>query len=47
MGSVSLYNRNPYIGGIHERKTVYVMFDPEVREWIFADEEGRQLLEVQ
>jgi hypothetical protein len=42
-GTISLYNRNHYVGIIHKRKTVYVMFDPVVREWIFADEEGRQL----
>jgi hypothetical protein len=42
-GTISLYNRNHYVGIIHKRKTVYVMFDPGVREWIFADEEGRQL----
>ena len=38
-----MYNQNYYVAKIHERKTVYVMFDPEVFEWIFADEEGRQL----
>ena len=42
-GTVSLYNQNYYVGKIHERKTVYVMFDPEVFEGIFAAEEGRQL----
>jgi hypothetical protein len=42
-GTISLYNRNHYVGIIHKRKTVYVMFDPGVHEWIFADEEGRQL----
>jgi hypothetical protein len=42
-GTVSIYNRNYYIGIIHGGKTVYVMFDPEVRDWIFADERGRQL----
>jgi hypothetical protein len=42
-GSISLYNRNHYIGFIHKRKTVYVMFDPEVFEWVVADEEGRQV----
>ncbi len=42
-GTVSVYNRTHYVGKIHERKTVHVMFDPEAREWIFADEEGRQL----
>jgi len=42
-GSISLYNRNHYVGIIHKRKTVYVMFDPEVLEWVVADEEGRQV----
>jgi hypothetical protein len=42
-GTVSVYNRNYYIGQIHERKTVDVMFDPKAWEWVFADEEGRQL----
>jgi hypothetical protein len=42
-GTISLCNRKHYVGIIHKRKTVYVMFDPGVREWIFADEEGRQL----
>ena len=42
-GAISLYNRNYYIGVIHRRKDVYVMFDPEVRAWVVADEEGRQL----
>jgi hypothetical protein len=42
-GTISLYNRRHYIGVIHKRKTVYVMFDPVAREWVVADEEGRQL----
>ena len=42
-GLVSLYNRNHYVGVIHQRKIVYIMFDPETQEWIFADEEGREL----
>ena len=42
-GTISLYNRNHYVGIIHKRKTVYVMFDPGLREWIFADEKGCQL----
>ena len=42
-GTISLYNRNHYVGIIHKRKTVYVMFDPEVFEWVVADEEGRQV----
>jgi hypothetical protein len=42
-GSISLYNRNHYVGIIHKMKTVYVMFDPELHEWVVADEEGRQV----
>jgi hypothetical protein len=34
-----LYTRNHSVGIVLE--TVYVMFDPGVREWPFADEEGR------
>jgi hypothetical protein len=42
-GSISLYNRNHYVGIIHKMKAVYVMFDPELHEWVVADEEGRQV----
>jgi hypothetical protein len=42
-GTVSVYNRNHYVGKIHAGKTVHVMFDPEAIEWIFADEKGQQL----
>jgi hypothetical protein len=42
-GTISWYNRRHYIGTIHKRKDVYVMFDPETYEWIVADHEGRQL----
>ena len=42
-GTVSVYNRNHYVGKIHHRKTVHVMLDPEAIEWIFADEKGQQL----
>lgn len=42
-GTVSVYNRNHYVGKIHQGKTVHIMFDPEAREWIFADEKGQQL----
>jgi transposase InsO family protein len=42
-GHVSLYNRNYYVGAMHKAKMIYVMFDPEERAWLFADEEGRQL----
>jgi hypothetical protein len=42
-GTVSLYNRRHYIGSIHKKKDVFVMFDPEAYEWVVADDEGRQL----
>ena len=42
-GTISVYNRRQYIGSIHKKKDVYVMFDPERYEWVVADEEGRQL----
>jgi transposase InsO family protein len=42
-GLVSLYNRGRYVGSLHKGKEVYVMYDPELNEWIFADQDGRQL----
>ena len=42
-GLVSVYNRNYYAGIIHRGKDVFVMFDPELLEWIVVDAEGRQL----
>jgi len=42
-GQISLYNRRHYIGSIHKKKDVHIMFDPETHEWVVADEEGRQL----
>ena len=42
-GLVSLYNRGRYVGKIHRGKDVYVMYDPNRNEWLFADQEGRQL----
>jgi hypothetical protein len=42
-GTISLYNRRYYIGSIHKRKDVFVMFDPGTYEWLVADDEGRQL----
>ena len=42
-GTISLYNRRHYVGSIHKRKNVFVMFDPETYEWVVADDEGRQL----
>ena len=43
-GTISLYNRRHYVGSIHKRKNVFVMFDPETYEWVVADDEGRQLV---
>lgn len=42
-GTISLHNRRHYIGTIHKKKNVYVMFDPETIEWVVADDAGRQL----
>jgi hypothetical protein len=42
-GQVSLYNRGHYVGKIHAGKDVYVMYDPNRNEWLFADRTGRQL----
>jgi hypothetical protein len=42
-GRVSVYNHNHYVGRLHQRKDVYVMYDPDSNEWVFADRDGRQL----
>ena len=42
-GRVSIYNRDHSIGKIHQGKSVYVMFDPETNEWLFADAKGHYL----
>jgi transposase InsO family protein len=42
-GCVSIYNRERYVGKIHRGKAVYVMFDPETNEWLFADTQGHYL----
>jgi transposase InsO family protein len=42
-GLVSLYNKGHYVGKLHQGKDVYVMYDPNLNEWVFADREGRQL----
>ena len=42
-GRVSVYNRNHYVGRLHQGKDVYVMYDPDSNEWVFADREGRLL----
>lgn len=42
-GTVSVYNRNHYVGKLHTGKTVYVTLDPLSREWVFQDDHGNQL----
>jgi hypothetical protein len=42
-GNLSLYNRNQYVGVLHADKTVFVMFDPQCREWLFTDQQGKEL----
>jgi hypothetical protein len=42
-GRVSVYNRNHYVGRLHQGKDVYVMYDPDFNDWVFADRQGRQL----
>jgi transposase InsO family protein len=42
-GYVSIYNRNRYVGKIHQGKRVSVMYDPETNEWLFADAQGHYL----
>jgi hypothetical protein len=42
-GQVSLYNRGHYVGQIHQGKEIYVMYDPNRNEWLFADRDGHQL----
>jgi hypothetical protein len=42
-GRVSLYNKGHYVGRLHQGKDVYVMYDPDFNEWVFADDKGRQL----
>ena len=42
-GYVSMYNRGHYVGKIHQGKAIFVMFDPETNEWLFADAKGHYL----
>lgn len=42
-GDVSLYHRGHYVGCMHRGKNIYVMVDPVRAEWVFVDQEGRQL----
>ncbi|MCI0455665.1 MAG: hypothetical protein L0Z62_01630 [Gemmataceae bacterium] len=42
-GDVSLYHRPHYVGTRHRGQTVYVTVDPRRAEWVFVDEQGRQV----
>ena len=42
-GKVSLYDRLRYVGVAQAGRLVTVQFDPERREWVFADASGRQV----
>jgi hypothetical protein len=42
-GQVSMYNRNLYVGVMHAGKTVFLMYDPEQREWVIADSDQNEL----
>jgi hypothetical protein len=42
-GQVSLYGRGHYVGQLPRGKDVYVMYDPNRNEWVFADSNGQQL----
>ena len=42
-GKVWLYHRPHYVGWTHRRKDIFVMLDPIRVEWVFADDQGRQL----
>jgi hypothetical protein len=42
-GSISVYNRDLYVGMCYKSKSVHLMFDPVAREWVVSDDEGRQL----
>jgi hypothetical protein len=42
-GKVSLYDRLRYVGIGQAGRPVTVLFDPERREWVFADAAGRQI----
>lgn len=42
-GSISVYNRDRYVGVGYKGKLVHLMFDPVAREWVVADDKGQQL----
>jgi Mu transposase, C-terminal len=42
-GHVSLYNRNYYVGHLHSRRTVQIMFDPDTLQWLVVADQGQLL----
>jgi transposase InsO family protein len=42
-GTVSVYNRNRYVGKAYIGTEVYVTLDPTGPTWVIADDQGRQL----
>ena len=42
-GNISVYDRNMYVGVIHRRKAVQLLFDPQQRQWLICDDRGQQL----
>ncbi len=42
-GTISIYNRNYYVGKQHQSTLVSVMLDPLSRQWVILDHQGLQL----
>jgi len=42
-GTVSVYNRNYYVGKAHGQRPAFVRFDPQQRRWLFADADDHLL----
>src|SRR5262249_19649625 len=42
-GTISIYNRNYYVGEKHRKQTVLVLFDPVACEWVCTDTGDQQL----
>jgi hypothetical protein len=42
-GSISIWNRNHYVGVKYSHQRVWVRLDPQSKQWIIADEAGNQL----
>jgi hypothetical protein len=42
-GHVCLYNRHYYVGFIHKRRTVQIIFDPDNLHWLVLNQDGHLL----